>query len=517
MSEAYDWLTATSRMVVIDTETCTHERVHWLVALAAVEIVNGVIGTTRHWLVNPGVPIDATSHKIHGITDEQVQGAPSFDAISDEVFDFLGLQDDAIWVGHNVGFDVGVLAREYDRARLPLPDQPLLDTMTTLPALAGRDTDTRLNLPELARRLGISGLTHHDPISDATVTAQITTLLLSEVAELGVHADMADVITASGHHTVYNTLTGSTAGKVDLGPVHPEQTPEHIAAHPDPLPDSPTSPQMLAWLRGFFACCTAGCEHARVLAAEFPTHGAELWKKTATRYGKALAGDRLATNTFLDALAPQLETEFIARKSLPSVWVKMRSALTPVGCAGDSLCPSCREGSACPADVFYQSVAEVWLHRTPEGEVPVSVVEKVADLKLSKLRSLAKTGGTDVAGYVAWACVVQAEASTDRVRAGRIRHLAVELNLVEVQPRLVLMTAVNMLADNDLPGARYLVEQALEHRTSDPAFEQLHAYLWGRLVAAPEPAGWIIKTKPRPTISTRRPVERRPNMRFKLG
>jgi len=82
---------------------------------------------------------------------------------------------------------------------------------------------------------------------------------------------------------------------------------------------------------------------------------------------------------------------------------------------------------------------------------------------------------------------------------------------------LVLMSAVHALANKDRPGARFLVWQALEHRTSDPACEQQHTYLWGRLIEAPESVGWKVKTKPRPTISTRRPVERRPNMRFKLG
>ncbi len=64
--------------------------------------------------VNPGMPIPAEVSAIHGIFDEDIADAPTFEEIADEVVEFIGDSDLA---GYNSNkFDIPVLAEELMRA-----------------------------------------------------------------------------------------------------------------------------------------------------------------------------------------------------------------------------------------------------------------------------------------------------------------------------------------------------------------------------------------------------------------
>src|SRR5690606_37970033 len=70
------------------------------------------LGKTR-LLVNPGVPIPAETSAIHGIFDEDVKDAPTFQEISGKLFKFLY---DCDLAGFNSSkFDVPILAEEFLR------------------------------------------------------------------------------------------------------------------------------------------------------------------------------------------------------------------------------------------------------------------------------------------------------------------------------------------------------------------------------------------------------------------
>lgn len=68
-------------------------------------------------LVNPGVPIPADATAVHGIQDEDVADAQSFDAIAEDV---ERLTDDAVLIGYNSrSFDVPLIHAELRRAGRP--------------------------------------------------------------------------------------------------------------------------------------------------------------------------------------------------------------------------------------------------------------------------------------------------------------------------------------------------------------------------------------------------------------
>ena len=64
-------------------------------------------------LINPGIPISEEAMAVHGITPDMLRNKPTFQQISQEIFDFL---NDADLAGYNSNrFDVPLLLEEFAR------------------------------------------------------------------------------------------------------------------------------------------------------------------------------------------------------------------------------------------------------------------------------------------------------------------------------------------------------------------------------------------------------------------
>lgn len=63
-------------------------------------------------LVNPQRPMDPGAYAVHGLGDDVLREAPPFGDIAPDVAQLL---QDAVVVGHNVGFDLGFMAAEFGR------------------------------------------------------------------------------------------------------------------------------------------------------------------------------------------------------------------------------------------------------------------------------------------------------------------------------------------------------------------------------------------------------------------
>lgn len=149
-------------------------------------------GATIDRLVNPGRPIPAHSTAIHGITDEMVAVAGSFDAAWAELD---GLMRGTVLVGHNVGFDIAHLARAATDAGIDWTPPPALCTYllvgAMLPALPS------LALDAIAGEFGVPVRGRHTALGDSLVTGAVFARLLPRLAEAGVHT-LGDAIEFSG-------------------------------------------------------------------------------------------------------------------------------------------------------------------------------------------------------------------------------------------------------------------------------------------------------------------------------
>jgi DNA polymerase III subunit epsilon len=117
---------------------------------------------TMACLVAPGMPIPWQARAIHGISDEDVEGAPAFREVSGAL---LELARGAVIVGHNVRFDLSFLDAELLRAGLARGQAETADTVAlSRRAFPGRPS---YKLGSIASSLGIDAGAAHRALDDA--------------------------------------------------------------------------------------------------------------------------------------------------------------------------------------------------------------------------------------------------------------------------------------------------------------------------------------------------------------
>ena len=159
-----------------------------LVAVAAIPFVAGEARPGLVTLVNPGRPIPATATAIHGLSDADVEHAPTVGEVLPR-FDALSMN--RVLVGHDVGFDLGVLAAA--RATLGLPPRSViaLDTRRLVRAVGPAMRDSRLEV--VAARFGVTPAGRHTADGDARMAGEIFHALLPALRARGART-VADLV-----------------------------------------------------------------------------------------------------------------------------------------------------------------------------------------------------------------------------------------------------------------------------------------------------------------------------------
>ncbi len=108
-------LNLTKPLCVFDLETTgTNTAKDRIVEISIIRVEPDGTEEIKTWRVNPQMPIPKEASDVHGITDEDVKDAPTFEQISREIFDWI---HDADLAGFNSNrFDVPLLAEELLRA-----------------------------------------------------------------------------------------------------------------------------------------------------------------------------------------------------------------------------------------------------------------------------------------------------------------------------------------------------------------------------------------------------------------
>ncbi len=97
-----------------------------VIELAAIRIQDGQIKERQSWLINPGIPIPASSERIHGLSTAMVSSAPAFPHVYTQ---FVAFVQNGVLLSHNAGFDQRFLLAERNRHNLAAPRSPLVDTL----------------------------------------------------------------------------------------------------------------------------------------------------------------------------------------------------------------------------------------------------------------------------------------------------------------------------------------------------------------------------------------------------
>lgn len=129
-----------------------------------------------HRLLKPTVPL-GESEAVHGLDEARLKrdGVDAAEGLRD-LLDYLG---DALIVGHNVGYDLGMLRSQAHRLDIPLPALASCDTLHLARRVLGAGS---LRLGDLRERLQLPSAPTHRAMDDVRTTAELLLHLLPEIA-----------------------------------------------------------------------------------------------------------------------------------------------------------------------------------------------------------------------------------------------------------------------------------------------------------------------------------------------
>lgn len=163
------------RQIVLDTETTglSAETGDRIIEIGCVELVGRKLtGNNKHFYLNPERESHEEALKVHGITSEFLADKPKFEAVVDELLDYL---EGAELIIHNAPFDIGFLNKELERVGKPPLRSFVGGVIDTVVMAKEMFPGKRNSLDALCDRLGVdnSGRTLHGALLDAELLADV--------------------------------------------------------------------------------------------------------------------------------------------------------------------------------------------------------------------------------------------------------------------------------------------------------------------------------------------------------
>ena len=164
------------RQIVLDTETTglSTAQGHRIIEIGAIELVNRrLTGREFHRFLNPERAIDEGAERVHGISLADLETAPRFREVADELLEFI---KDAELVIHNAEFDIGFLEYELELMKHPRPSitdhAQVLDTLSLAREL---HPGQRNSLDALCKRYEVDASSRdlHGALIDADLLARV--------------------------------------------------------------------------------------------------------------------------------------------------------------------------------------------------------------------------------------------------------------------------------------------------------------------------------------------------------
>jgi len=147
--------------------------------IGALKVRSGREVDTFVQLVDPLRPISPGASAVNGITDEMVDGQPTFSEVAGA---FLSFVENAILVAHNAPFDFGFLALEIRLAGVPPLPNPIVDTLQVARRYLRLESHA---LGFLADHFHITAPDAHRALGDCRTTFRVFQQLIAEVFKDG--------------------------------------------------------------------------------------------------------------------------------------------------------------------------------------------------------------------------------------------------------------------------------------------------------------------------------------------
>ena len=152
---------------VLDTETTGLACTDRVIQIAAVRVEQHEVKDSFCTYVDPQTPIPWGITRLTGISDAYVQGAPTAMQAIEQLIAFVGSR---VVVGHNISFDVRMLAAECSRSGAQLPAWKTADTLALSRRCFPEEAHHRLS--DLCERFQIVNTRAHQALADVMATQQ---------------------------------------------------------------------------------------------------------------------------------------------------------------------------------------------------------------------------------------------------------------------------------------------------------------------------------------------------------
>lgn len=463
---ALDALWGRLRLVVIDLETVTSADGTHAIEVGMVTCRGGRRTSSWDHRVNPGVPVDDFSFRIHGITDEDLADEGPFETVADGIVRRLRGMDGetVVVVAHSANFDVGVLRHEFGRIERELPDLPVLDTARLAKVRDLRVRAAGGKLEDLVAALGVVNVAPHTARGDAEATADAVIQMFQRAAAAGLTDLDALMSAAKSSRTSTIRFTARRKRPEEVLEAEVDLPEEHTTGHTIVLTsDDPA--EVAPWQRGLEECAQLRCPYAadRVAAVELPPARVRSLVQPLLM-SACHRNDTTAAATLLGTLLPLLE-QLHSRPEALRWHDDWRPRLEPLGrCSrarGTVACPDCRAYRPCPLDAWYDHLAVAARGPVTPGSTKSFLHVTGEDLSRGVFTTWAAAGRLRLAEAAAWLVFGEHRATGQEASAqtfARYVHLADGR-----QPRLVAAYAT-LLAG---PGSEDALERAI--KTCDEA------------------------------------------------
>jgi ATP-dependent DNA helicase DinG len=170
-----------NKFLVVDFETTGNRAKEGdqIIQIGAVLIENKEIVGQFSSLVNPGLPIPPFIQQLTGIDDKMVDDAPYIEELLPQLLPML---EDAVFVGHNVYFDLGFLQQALLDCGYNPFSGPIVDTVELSRLLLPEQSGYRLS--DLSFEFDVEHENPHQADSDALATAHIFLALVDKLERL---------------------------------------------------------------------------------------------------------------------------------------------------------------------------------------------------------------------------------------------------------------------------------------------------------------------------------------------
>jgi DNA polymerase-3 subunit epsilon len=179
---------ALTTFVVLDLETsggAPHLGAH-ITEIGAVKVRGGEVLGKFQTFVNPGTPIPSFITALTGITDEMVSPSPRIAEIFPILLEFLGSENETVFVAHNAPFDLSFLRAAAISSQYRWPKYKVIDTAKLARRVLSRDEVVNCKLGTLAEFFNTSVSPTHRALDDALATVDVLHALIGRVGTLGI-------------------------------------------------------------------------------------------------------------------------------------------------------------------------------------------------------------------------------------------------------------------------------------------------------------------------------------------